>query len=798
MLKRIGLAALLGLATLAGADPSPSHSKSFKPDPRGWRNQALISHMEPQKPVHVNTETAPIGDDILFGIPNEEMEELRIFEPIYTPKPGDRVAPVTLGTSPNMFEDNANNIASYDGPGQTSLTPPDPDSATGGGHTVTVINSKFAFYDKCGNQTYTNTFASFVGAPYNSYFMFDPKVIYDKYWGRWIMMIHVRRTSPQDSGLIMLISDDANPNGGWWYYVVGCNWTYSGGINTWGDYYDLGYGVNAIYAAGNQFDYSTPNANYKGTVMATLNKSQIYAAGSTSWSYDFPGNFALRIVDMYEYGGGVDGFMIASGSGGGSGLALYRMVDPFGSHTFTSNGIGTAGYSLAPRARQRNNADWYGFDCRLMDARLTYDYTRSKWHLYTSCNVNESGVMALRFFDVNPWALNLNWETNYWFGAGYHLAMPCPVPDYRGNVHFCFSYAGTSASGPDPSSAWAAFDDGVYQGNWGTATGLSPNPSFYDAGTNSWSGRWGDYAGGSLDWDDWFSNPSYTAPTKLWSYCEYMGTSGNYRTRLSASLGNGLTPGYLNVIGGNAGAYDAAGNVGTYSASWTLDQLGDVGVGYLVSTNVNWLSFTSGTSGNLYINDSATISVETNANANALPMGLNVGTIYFTNCYSGATITRTFTLSLGGWRCPIYSYVYQGTEFGNDYSAVCNFDGVLYQLLNDETSLVTELYWAWDGLPDVEGDLYCYPTMDVLRPGLSVAIYFWNSDSFYWETVYGGVAPTDMTTFYLGVGSAGRFISSGGYSYVDVATQPINDEDPSQDGWVTEFDWVNIWFYPYL
>ena len=75
----------------------------------------------------------------------------------------------------------------WDGIGQTNLRPPDPDVAAGPNHVVAVVNARFAFYDKCGNNLFESNFATYVGDAVNFYF--DPKVIYDTFSDRWIMTV---------------------------------------------------------------------------------------------------------------------------------------------------------------------------------------------------------------------------------------------------------------------------------------------------------------------------------------------------------------------------------------------------------------------------------------------------------------------------------------------------------------------------------------------------------------------------------------------------------------------------------
>lgn len=141
--------------------------------------------------------------------------------------------------------------------GPNGLTPPDPDLARGYDYEVTVTNDDFAVYDSCGTELYRRDINDFLGI---SDFMFDPKVIFDPWAGRWVMMYHVRESSPQKSELVMVISGNSTPFGlpgssTWWYRF---NTVQDAGTSdaSWIDYADLGYSNTQVFASGNMFHFN--------------------------------------------------------------------------------------------------------------------------------------------------------------------------------------------------------------------------------------------------------------------------------------------------------------------------------------------------------------------------------------------------------------------------------------------------------------------------------------------------------------------------------------------------------------
>ena len=104
----------------------------------------------------------------------------------------------------------------------TGFIPPDPTLAAGPNHLMPVVNSDFAIFDKTGNnlqQIDASTWYNGV-LPGNS--AFDPKIIYDHFANRWVM-VWLSSDFATQSFILISVSDDSDPNGAW------CNCARSGG-----------------------------------------------------------------------------------------------------------------------------------------------------------------------------------------------------------------------------------------------------------------------------------------------------------------------------------------------------------------------------------------------------------------------------------------------------------------------------------------------------------------------------------------------------------------------------------------
>lgn len=78
------------------------------------------------------------------------------------------------------------------------------------------------------------------------------------------------------------------------------------------------------------------------------------------------------------------------------------------------------------------------------------------------------------------------------------------------------------------------------------------------------------------------------------------------------------------------------------------------------------------------------------------------------------------------------------------------------------------------------------------RYGLSIDIRLLNSDTNAYQTMYGALAPTtDQTVTVETSTNPGRFVNFEGLMRAQISWQPINDEDPSQDGWLLQADYAH-------
>jgi hypothetical protein len=150
------------------------------------------------------------------------------------------------------------------GPG---LFPPDTSGAVSGFQVVQTLNSKLAVYTKANPPALVcaNSFATLTG--YNTTTLFDPRVVYDPLWNRWVVSVEAFPLSGTDQRQLLLISRTSNACGSWIVYNFDVNYT---NIATffW-DFPNLGMTQDAIILTANVFG-SNPNGGHAIAIAKAL------------------------------------------------------------------------------------------------------------------------------------------------------------------------------------------------------------------------------------------------------------------------------------------------------------------------------------------------------------------------------------------------------------------------------------------------------------------------------------------------------------------------------------------------
>lgn len=318
--------------------------------------------------------------------------------------PGDSTAAQIFLLEPSDFFPQAvDAFRWFDAIGPNDLTPPDTNIGVGPNHVVIATNDDFAFYDRRGNQQYRVDIQTFLNT---SDFMFDPRVVYDYWHGRYLILYLRLRGTNGGSGSwwTLMISDDSDPNGNWSIYNFDAKYNGSSFVNQWVDFPHLGFDNEAVYLSGNMYDVS---GGFRYGKVRILWKSQIYNAQSAPW-YDFwnlPDTIApaqgYRVIASPRHH-----YWAQAPGGGGNYVRVYRIENPTAWHQGSGtpnlvlqSNFGVGAFSPPPNAREpgRGRVLWT-VDCRITDkSRLNYPY------LYTSHHVgaNSGQSVASKYYRLN-------------------------------------------------------------------------------------------------------------------------------------------------------------------------------------------------------------------------------------------------------------------------------------------------------------------------------------------------------------------------------------------------------------
>ena len=113
----------------------------------------------------------------------------------FRPRPGENKMSLPSGEPNNLRSGGITGAATnrmgayFPGVSFTGLIPPDCHAATGLTHVVQTVNSRIAFYNKTtGTSTFNQDSSTFFSGMGAGTFQFDPRVIYDQYNDRFIMV----------------------------------------------------------------------------------------------------------------------------------------------------------------------------------------------------------------------------------------------------------------------------------------------------------------------------------------------------------------------------------------------------------------------------------------------------------------------------------------------------------------------------------------------------------------------------------------------------------------------------------
>lgn len=380
--------------------------------------------------------------------------------------------------------------------------PPDQYIAAGPTHIMAVDNNRFRIFSKEGRLIKNIVIDYWFANTVSSVSPFDPKVSYDHYAKRWIMVwLNVNETT-QKSYFLLSVSDDSIPAGTWYNWALPSNVNGSTPINSWGDYEGVGFDDKAIYITANQFGFSS---NFQGSKIRIIEKSQLYNnnAGQVVWTdlWDIrePNNLSARTFGIRPsiHLTATDDFylMCHAPYQTGTFFSLYKISNPVTNPVMTAVNVPVTQYSAAPQANQ------LGGGTPLIesgDVALRFEPVYKNgfiWCTHQVRNAPGSPYSSVRYLKINTTS-NTTVEDVAMGADGYWHYYPALTVDKDNNIAITYSRSGVNEYiGAYFTTRTTTMPPGTLTGSKMLQQGKANYIKHFGSGRN----RWGDYNGIWID-----------------------------------------------------------------------------------------------------------------------------------------------------------------------------------------------------------------------------------------------------------------------------------------------------------
>ena len=448
-------------------------------------------------------------------------------------KPGSPDAPATLVDFDGMnFETNFTET-------NFLFVPPDPTAAAGPDRVISVVNVSIEGRSKTGTLLFRDALRDFFSPLSPSTFTFDPKVIYDQYADRFVVVALERidagvNPSPGNiSRLLLAVSKTSSPatlsSADWHYHAINAKAVIDG-VEHWADYPGFAIDEEAVYVTANMFAFFGAPSVF-GVRLWIIDK------GLAGGFYD-GGAAGVTVHDPYaEAGVGVEAtthpahmfgdvpaglgtFLVTynslttGGPGGTEALQVIRVNDPVGtpvfSHQFVDVGDiedvgGDFGLPPLPDAPQAGTA----VKVEANDRRALHAVWRDD-SLWVAATINpnsgpDAGQTTAHWWKVDttsPDTLALSDQGNVGgedIAPGTFTFFPSIAVNGVGEMAIGFS-----ASAPTifPGAYYTGRSPGDPPGTVQPSGTLRAGVDFYVRTLGGPRNRWGDYSGMAVDPSD--------------------------------------------------------------------------------------------------------------------------------------------------------------------------------------------------------------------------------------------------------------------------------------------------------
>ncbi len=389
--------------------------------------------------------------------------------------------------------------------------PPDTQIAVGPNHILQATNGGLRLSSKTNTNVQITDFNTFFAKP--GVFLFDPKVFYDPFSGRFFVVILEFKKSPQVSFVRFAVSQSGSPASltqGW------CRYSYSGkSQGTWADYPSLGLNEKWMAINTNNFKFSD-NLYVKALIKATDKTKLVNNATScpkvTFVTFSQPlssTSGTIQIANSYTTTtlSGTPLFAVSTRLGDSNLYELWRISGSGSTPTLTKQFLTGRSHSFPPDARHKSSGTDYDTDVN----RVLHTVFRNgvlSFVFTTGCSFgslpNESCVRVAQI-TPNDTSGTVTFEADYGGGNNKFFWMGAIAVNSSNDMAVIFQQSGTTS-----------FLGTAYTGKKASAGNLEPfrllqggKCNLINVDPSDPRNRTGDYAGAATDPSDnrtfWFT-----------------------------------------------------------------------------------------------------------------------------------------------------------------------------------------------------------------------------------------------------------------------------------------------------
>jgi hypothetical protein len=369
-----------------------------------------------------------------------------------------------------------------------ACAPPDTHGAVGLNHFVELTNSRISIYTKAGTLVKGVSLNSFFGVPTTTTVLFDPRVVYDRTWNRWVITADSVNQSSTEQFFFIAVSKTGNPTGAFFKYSVDMD--VSDNFSFF-DYPQLGLDQDAVIFTGNVFDSSDV---FQYAEMFSVAKAKLYNGlpFDVALFTGLDGTLAPPIV----LDDNSNTFLIAAPAGGTT-ITKYTLTNSSRDlPELSSSTITVAAYSIPPNASQPGTTSVLDtLDARFVNAST--QLVNSLWNVHT---IDNGGVPTPRFYEFDTDADTVI-QTGEFFASGTSHDFNASIAVNDLSEAFVTWSSTDVTNNINARVMFSGRQSGDALGSMNAAPGgtvLFTSPTFYNDFTCPFC-RWGDYSAVTLD-----------------------------------------------------------------------------------------------------------------------------------------------------------------------------------------------------------------------------------------------------------------------------------------------------------